>query len=79
MPLSRSYIKELNREIAYWTHLYERGDITQDKYLSERAILIRDYYMKYYDEEKNCLLDYEKDTEPKGLVGIALRVLRKLF
>jgi len=79
MPLSKSYIAELNKEIAHWTYLYERGCITQDTYLVERATLIRDYYMKYYDDEMNCLLDYEKDTEPKGLVGIALKLVRKLF
>jgi len=79
MPLSKSYIAELNRELAQWTYLYEKRCITQDTYLAERATLIRDYYMKYYDDETNCLLDYEKDSVPEGLLGIVIKLLRKLF
>jgi len=79
MPLSKSKIEELNREIESQELLYSMGMITFQQYMSERASLIRDYYMKYYDDEGNCLLEYERDIEPTGLLGIAIRMLRKLF
>ena len=79
MPLSKSKIEELNKEIESQELLYAKGVITYEQYESERASLIRDYYMKYYDDEMNCLLDYEKDSEPDGLLGIAIKLLRKLF
>ena len=55
------------------------GVITEEQYEAERAILIRDYYMKYYEDEAHCMLEYERDSMPEGLLGIALKILRKLF
>jgi len=79
MPLSKSKIKELNADIAYHEVLFRKGRISYEEYEAERQRLIRSYYMKYYDDEMNCLLDYERDSEPKGLLGAAIKLLRKLF
>tara|TARA_R100000808_G_scaffold5550_1_gene16833 strand:+ start:4452 stop:4691 length:240 start_codon:yes stop_codon:yes gene_type:complete len=79
MPLTKSKITELNAEIAYHEVLFRRGKISYEQFEAERHKLIGEYYMKYYDDEMNCLLDYEKDSEPKGLLGVAVKLLRKLF
>jgi len=80
MPLSKSKIEELNKEIKVLSDkLHAKGTITHEQYESERANLIRDYYMKYYDNESNCVLDYQRDSEPHGLLAIALGIIRKLF
>jgi len=79
MPLSKSKIEELNKEISSQEQLYIKGVITEEQYEAERAILIRDYYMKYYEDEAHCMLEYERDSMPEGLLGIALKLLRKLF
>ena len=79
MPLSKSKIEELNKEISSQEQLYIKGVITEEQYEAERVILIRDYYMKYYEDEAHCMLEYERDSMPEGLLGIALKLLRKLF
>jgi hypothetical protein len=79
MPLSKSKIKDLNTEIKYYEVLLRKGMLSYSEYEAKRVELIKDYYMKYYDDDTNCLLDYQRDSEPQGLLGAALRVLRKLF
>jgi hypothetical protein len=79
MPLSKSKIEELNGDIKTQWNNFSKGIITYKQYESERARLIRDYYMKYYEDEGHCMLEYERDSEPQGLLGIAIRMLRKLF
>jgi hypothetical protein len=79
MPISKSKIKDLNAEILYHEVLFRRGKISYEEYEAKRVELIREYYMRYYDEDMNCLLDYKKDSEPDGLLGMVIGVLRKLF
>jgi len=79
MPLSKSKIKDLNAEIKYYEVLLRKGLLSYRDYEAKRVELIKDYYMKYYDDDMNCLLDYKRDTEPHGLLGVAIKLLRKLF
>ena len=80
MPLSKSYIAELNGDIAYQEYMFRRGRISYEEYEAERGRLIKEYYMKYYDDDMNCLApDYENEQEPHGLLGAILSLLRKLF
>ena len=81
MPLTKSKVDELNAEIAYSEFRFKRGDISYEDYMDERAQLIGQYYMKFYDEDMQLLsnLDYERDEEPPGFLGMILRVIKKIF
>ena len=79
MPLSKSYIAELNGDIAYQEYMFRRGRISYEEYEAERGRLIKEYYMKYYDDDMNCLLDYENEREPSGLLGAILGLISKMF
>lgn len=79
MPISKSKLKDLNAEIQYHEVLFRKGRMSFEEYEAKRVELIKEYYMRYYDEDTNCLLDYKKDSEPRGLLGMVISVLRKLF
>lgn len=81
MPLNKSKVDELNAEIAYYEFRFKRGDISYEEYMDERARLIGQYYMKFYDEDMQLLshLDYHKEEEPDGFLGMILRVIKKIF
>ena len=79
MPISKTKIKELNSEILYHEILFRKGEISFEEYNKNRMSLISNYYKKYYDDNMNCMLDYENHSEPTGLGGFLLRLVRKLF
>ena len=64
---------ELNEALIYYELQFRRGKISFEEYSSTTKKLIKEYYAKYSSE------DVYRDSEPKGLLGIVVRAIRKLF
>ena len=64
---------ELNEDLAHYELQFNRGKISFDEYKEKTRELIKIYYSKYSSE------DVYLDSEPKGLLGMVMKVIRKLF
>lgn len=64
---------ELNEDLAHYELQFRRGKISFDEYKEKTRELIKIYYSKYSSE------DVYMNSEPKGLLGIVLKAIRKLF
>ena len=64
---------ELNADLVHYELQFRRGKISFEEYNEKTKELIRVYYSKYSSE------DVYRDSEPKGLLGIVMKAVRKLF
>ena len=64
---------ELNADLAHHEIQFRRGKISFEEYNEKTKELIRVFYSKYSSE------DVYRDSEPKGLVGLVMKLVRKLF
>ena len=64
---------ELNEDLAHYELKFRRGKISFDEYKEKTRELIKIYYSKYSSE------DVYRDSEPKGLLGVVVSAVRKLF
>tara|TARA_Y100001938_G_scaffold150560_1_gene242059 strand:- start:756 stop:995 length:240 start_codon:yes stop_codon:yes gene_type:complete len=65
---------ELNTALAYHELQFKRGEISFEEYSRKTKELIKMYYDEAYSSE-----DVYRVSEPKGLLGIIVKMLRKLF
>ena len=64
---------ELNADLTHYEIQFRRGKISFEEYNEKTKELIRVFYSKYSSE------DVYRDSEPKGLVGLVMKLVRKLF
>ena len=73
MGIDESKLAELHEDIRYYADKFRRGKISFEEYNSRTRALIGSYYKRYSTEDTN------RDSEPKGVLGIVLNAIRKLF
>jgi len=64
---------ELNADLTHYELKFRRGKISFDEYKEKTRELIKIYYSKYSSE------DVYRDSEPKGLLGVVMKAIRRLF
>ncbi len=64
---------ELNADLVHHELQFRRGKISFEEYNEKTRELIKVFYSKYSSE------DVYRDSEPKGLLGIVMKAVRKLF
>ena len=65
---------EMNLQLQDLEKSWRKGNISFDEYNERSKMLIKERY-----KEEARVSDVDKDNEPTGLLGIALRVIRKIF
>ena len=73
MGIYESKLTELHGDIAYYAEKFRRGKISFEEYNSRTRALIGSYYKRYSVDDTN------RDSEPKGVLGIVLNAIRRLF
>ena len=73
MGIDESKLTELHGDIAYYAEKFRRGKISFEEYNSRTRALIGSYYKRYSVDDTN------RDSEPKGVLGIVLNAIRRLF
>jgi hypothetical protein len=73
MGIDESKLAELHEDIRYYADKFRRGKISFEEYNNRTRALIGSYYKRYSTEDTN------RDSEPKGVLGIVLNAIRKLF
>ena len=70
---------ELNLELQRHEYKWRKGEISFNEYNSKTKWLIKQYYTISRERDKNIIVndDISKDSEPKGLLGILFKVIRK--
>tara|TARA_Y100001938_G_scaffold111797_1_gene153075 strand:+ start:366 stop:620 length:255 start_codon:yes stop_codon:yes gene_type:complete len=69
---------ELNEQLILLEKSWRKGEISFQVYSERSKLLIRNFYIKN-DASLSHAEDVNKDKEPTGLLGIVLRVIRKIF
>ena len=67
---------EMNLKLQQLEKSWRKGEISFQVYNERSKMLIKNQYKKEQDAARNEL---HKDREPTGLLGLALRVIRKIF
>lgn len=67
----------LNLELQRQERKWRRGEISFNEYNSKTKWLIRQHY-KMREKEEHLNNDISKDSEPKGLLGVLFKLLRKV-
>ena len=73
MGIDESKLTELHEDIAYYAERFRRGKISFEEYNNRTRALIGSYYKRYSIDDTN------RDSEPKGVLGIVLNAIRRLF
>lgn len=73
MGIDESKLAELHVDIAYYAERFRKGKISFEEYNHRTRDLIGSYYKRYSTEDTN------RDSEPKGVLGIVLNAIRRLF
>lgn len=68
---------ELNLELQRLEHKWRKGEISFNEYNSKTKWLIRQHYRISPEKEEHFNNDISKDSEPKGLLGVLFKLLRK--
>jgi len=66
---------EMNLKLQQLEKSWRKGNISFDEYNEKSKMLIKNQY----DAEQETPNELHRDREPSGLLGIALRVIRKIF
>ena len=64
---------ELNADLTHYELQFRRGKISFEEYNEKTKELIKVYYSKYSSE------DVYRNSEPKGLLGLVMKAIWKLF
>jgi len=67
---------ELNEQLRRYEERWRKGEISFQEYSSKTKRVIKNYY-KWQDKETSQK-DVNKDGKPKGLLGVFIRLLRRL-
>ena len=70
---------EMNIKLANLERMWRRGEISYKEYSERTKQMIKDRYNEEERESERLRNELHKDKEPAGLLGIALRVIRKIF
>ena len=73
MGIDESKLAELHEDIRYYADKFRRGKISFEEYNNRTRALIGSYYKRYSIDDTN------RDSEPKGVLGIVLNAIRRLF
>ena len=77
MGIDESKLAELHEDIRYYADKFRRGKISFEEYNNRTRALIGSYYKRYSTEDTSE--DTNRDSEPKGVLGVLLNAIRKLF
>ena len=64
---------ELSADLTHYELQFRRGKISFEEYNEKTKELIKVYYSKYSSE------DVYRNSETKGLLGLVMKAIRKLF
>ena len=71
--------QEMNMQLQELEKQWRKGVISFEVYSERSKQLIKDQYILECKQAEAHNKDVNKDHKPKGLLGIALRVIRKIF
>lgn len=70
--------EQLNLELQHHEYMWRKGEISFNEYNSKTKWLIGQHYrISQGKEEHFNNNDISKDSEPKGLLGVLFKLLRK--
>ena len=71
--------QEMNMQLQELEKQWRKGVISFETYSKRSKQLIKNQYLLECKEAEAHNKDVDKDREPTGLLGIALRAIRKIF
>ena len=71
--------QEMNMQLQELEKQWRRGVISFEVYSERSKQLIKNQYILECKESEAHNKDVHKDREPTGLLGLALRVIKKIF